>query len=264
MKMNTFLKDEEYEGWFFDLAGARDEVIRVLRSKGLGRESRVLDVAAGHGTLALKIAEAVPEGEVIAIGLANDLRDYKWYRTQVPEGRFSEKIYYLEMDATRLEFEDNRFDFVVNFLGLEDIRMTRGEEGLMRAIREMARVVRSGGFVQIAIGVYGDEPEEVLLREVEQFIGHGAVFPPPDFFREQLRRNGLEIVEEILFVTGKKLIAEQAKEEIRFACERTPEVFRDYGVKTRGFKEVWDEFGSDVERIGLAHYSRILCIVSGK
>lgn len=262
--MNTYLSDEEYDEWFFDLGGARDEVVEMLRARGLGKNSRVLDIAAGHGTFTLKIAEAVREGEVVAIGLENDVRDYKWYRTQVPEGRFGNIVYYLEMDATKLEFEDGYFDFVVNFLGLEDIRMTRGKSGLARALQEMARVVRPGGFVQIAIGVYGEEKDEVLLKKVERFIGHNAVFPSPQFFRSELRENELKIEEELLPVPGRKLTAEQAEKEIRFACERAPQVFQKYGVRTRDFHDVWERFGSEIEKVGLAHYSRILCIVSKK
>ncbi|MCK4455945.1 MAG: methyltransferase domain-containing protein [Thermoplasmata archaeon] len=262
--MNTYLSDEEYDDWFFDLGGARDDLVQLLKTRGLGPGSRVLDVAAGHGTLTLKVAQAVREGEVVAVGLANDVRDYKWFRTQVPEGQFSSMVYYLEMDATHLEFEDGRFDFVVNFLGLEDIRMTSGDEGMAHALQEMARVVRPGGHVQVAIAVYGDEPDEVLLKEVESFIGHGAVFPPPEFLRDQLRENGLEMDEELLLVPGRKLTATQAKEEISFACERTPVIFQEYGVRTRGFEEVWNRFGLEIERVGLAHYSRISCIVARK
>jgi ubiquinone/menaquinone biosynthesis C-methylase UbiE len=262
--MNEYLRDEEYDDWFFDLGGARDDVIRLLKAHGLGRASRVLDVAAGHGTLTLKVAQAVREGEVVALGLANDVRDYKWYRTQVPEGRFSGIVYYMEMDATHIEFEDGRFDFVVNFLGLEDIRMTTGDEGLTRALREMARATRPGGYVQVAIAVYGDEPDEILLKEVESYVGHGAIFPPPEFLRERMRENGLEMVEELPLVPGRKLTARQAKEEIRFACERSPVIFQKHGVRTRDFEEVWGRFGPEIERVGLAHYSRILCLIARK
>lgn len=262
--MNTYLSDEEYDRWFFDLGGARAKIVDLLRKNGLGRSCRVLDIAAGHGAFTLKIAQAVQEGEVVAIGLANDLKDFQWYRTQVPEGEFSRLIYYLEMNATELDFEDEHFDFVVNFLGLEDIRMTEGDDGLKRTIEEMVRVVRPEGFVEIAIGVYGEEPDEVLLKEVEEFIGHNAVFKPPDFFRKELRQNGLEVVEEHILVPGKKLAVRQAREEIQYACERTPEVFRRFGVKTRDFIDVWQKFGTRIEKTGLAHYSKILCIISRK
>lgn len=263
-RMNTYLSDEEYDGWFFDLGGARRSIANLLGKRGLGRNCRVLDIAAGHGAFTLEIARAVQEGEIVAIGLANDLKDYKWFRTQVPEGEFSRLVYYAEMNATELEFKDNHFDFVVNFLGLEDIRMTAGDDGLERAFREMARVVRPQGFVQVAVGVYGEEPDEILQKEVEEFIGHNAVFKSPDFFREELRRNGLEIVEELLLVPGKKLTAKQAREEIKYACERTPEVFDEFDVKTRSFRDVWKRFGGRIEKVGLAHYSRILCLVSRK
>jgi ubiquinone/menaquinone biosynthesis C-methylase UbiE len=262
--MNTYLSDEEYNRWFFDLGGARTRIVDLLKERGLGRKCRVLDIAAGHGAFTLKIAQVVQEGEVIAIGLANDLKDYRWYRTQVPEGEFSRLVYYLEMNATELEFEDNHFDFIVNFLGLEDIRMTEGDDGLKRALKEMARVVSPQGFVELAVGVYGDEPDEILLREVEEFIGHDAVFRSPDFFKGELRQNGLEIVEELLLVPGKKLTAKQAREEVKYACERTLEVFGRFDVKTRSFKDVWKKFGSRIEKVGLAHYSRILCLISRK
>lgn len=262
--MNEYLSDEEYDDWFFDLGGARDDVIRLLKARGLGRGSRVLDVAAGHGTLTLKVAQAVRDGEVVAVGLPNDLSDYKSYRTQVPEGRFSRMVGYVEMNATRLAFRDSCFDFVINFLGLEDIRMTTGEEGLTCAIGEMARVTRPDGYVQVAIVDYGNEPDEVLLKDVESYIGHGAIFPPPEFLRKRMRESGLEMEEELPGAPGRKLTARQAKEEIRFACERIPVIFQKYGVRTRDFEEVWNKFGADIERVGLAHYSRILSLVARK
>lgn len=260
--MNTYLSDEEYDRWFFDLGGARTKIVNLLRENGLGRNCRVLDVAAGHGAFTLKIAQAVQKGEVVAVGLANDLKDFQWYRTQVPEGEFSRLVYYLEMNATELDFKDGHFDFVVNFLGLEDIRMTGGDDGLKHTIGEMARVVRPGGFVQIAVCVYGEEPDEILLKEVEEFIGHNAVFRSPDFFRKELKRNRLEVVEEHILVPGKKLTVRQARKEIKYACERTPEVFRRFRVKTRSFTDVWGKFRDRIEKTGLAHYSRILCIIS--
>jgi len=62
----------------------------------------------------------------------------------VNERPLSDRITGREMHAKSLEFKDGSFDHVVNFLGLEDIQMTRDRQGVEKAFKEAHRVLRPG------------------------------------------------------------------------------------------------------------------------
>ena len=224
----------------------------------------MLDVPAGHGFFAYEVAKLMGEGEVHAVGLPNDLRDFQeafggWGTPG--EAGFERLIEYHVMDATRLTFPDGHFDLVVNFLGLEDINMTRGEDGVLSSLSEFVRVLRPGGTLLITIEQEGREPDEVLWWEVARCIGHNAVFHPVAFYTDHLAGLGVEVLEELACPTGRKLTSQQATEELRFTCEETPRHFGDYGVTTANLDDLWARFGERIDRHGMAYYSNLLAII---
>ena len=101
----------------------------------------VLDVATGSAYFAMALVGKHPGIHVTAI----DIHGLETARKNVDERRLSDRITLKEMDATSLEFEENSFDHVVNFLGLEDIHMTRGREGVEKAFKEARSVLKPGG-----------------------------------------------------------------------------------------------------------------------
>ena len=87
------------------------------------------------------LARKHPDIHVTAI----DIDGLKTACKNVNEGRLSDRITLREMDASNLGFQSESFDHVVNFLGLEDIHMTWGREGVEKAFKEAHRVLRPGG-----------------------------------------------------------------------------------------------------------------------
>jgi ubiquinone/menaquinone biosynthesis C-methylase UbiE len=132
---------------------------------------RVLDIAAGPGTLAM--LAAARGAEAIAIDasprmitrLQERVRESGLVRV---EGRI--------MDATRLAFEDARFDAVFCIFGIMLIPDYRA------ALAEMARVARPGGHVAVVMwnGLERMEHVQVWLRAVAAAFPQFKPAPPPE------------------------------------------------------------------------------------
>ncbi|MFX0114966.1 MAG: class I SAM-dependent methyltransferase [Candidatus Hodarchaeota archaeon] len=257
------MTNEEYNRFWFAFEGIRAKIADILFPYGLQKAKWILDVPAGHGLLAHEIALRTTIGQVIGLGLRNDARDFKATQRLLEFSEGLGNVTYVQCDATKLSFGENCFDFIVNFLGLEDIHMTRGEKGLSESFTEFTRILRPGGILQIAVSIIGDEPDEILSQEITEYIGHKAIFKKKEFFKQQFEKNGIQLLKEKWLYSQKKLTAEQAAEELQFACEQTPKTFQDFEVKCRSFKEVWEKFSERIQEIGMAYYSDI-CVLIGQ
>lgn len=65
-----------------------------------------------------------------------------------PEGLPINKVTFVKSDATKLPFDDNTFDFVMSFSSIEHLTNRAGQE---KWIKEMTRVVKTGGVVSITV-----------------------------------------------------------------------------------------------------------------
>ena len=158
------------------------------------------------------------------------------------------------MDATSLYFPNDSFDTVVNYLGFEDIHMTRGVKGVEQAFFEVFRVLKSGGSFYF-VAMPPDLMDSMAQRiEVDVFTWIcGAKWLESDHYMGFAEAAGLNFREKKDYYTGKKLTVEQAKEEIEYACLNVP---RNYGVEAKGFQETWEKFGELIELHGMGHYSK--------
>jgi SAM-dependent methyltransferase len=84
-----------------------------------------------------------------------------------------------EADATRLPFEDARFDVVLSFMATHHIR------GVQSALAEVARVLRPGGYF-----VYADIFLPAPLAAIGRLLGHGYALPRSTTLLELLRAAG--------------------------------------------------------------------------
>ena len=117
-------------------------------------------------------------------------------------------------DATEIPLANQTCDIVANFLGLEDVMMTRGVKGVESILREMARIVSKTGVVEISIVEYGDLPEEQVAKEVWDSIGLNCVFQNRDWYLKKLFECGLSLLAEEVLTFPKKMTSSQAKEEL--------------------------------------------------
>lgn len=80
-------------------------------------------------------------------------------------------------------------------------------------------------------------------------------------YEKMLEEAGFRLIKKENYYTGKKLTPEQAKAEIKFACDNAPKI---YGVETPPFGKVWKKFGKDIEKHGLGHYSKVVLMIAQK
>lgn len=256
------MTDEEYETCFTEFWGIRSKIVYTLSEYGLNPGSIVLEIPSGHGFFAYEIASYIKTGRVYAVGLHNDVKAFKAFSRSIKDYKYLKSIYYNIMDATQLGFSFESFDFVVNFLGLEDITMTKGVEGVKQSLSECVRVLKRGGFIQITLCLEGNEPDQVIAKEIMEYC-LDAVFFSKSFYVEELERLGITICGEKWFHTRKKMTADQAKEELKFCCEEAPIIFADYNVRSVPFDVLWQKFGEGIEKYGMAYYSN-LCVLIGQ
>ena len=103
---------------------------------------RVLDVAGGSGDLAVAFARKVsPTGEVILTDINADMLEHG--RAKLVDQGLGSAINCVLTDAEELSFASNYFDRVSISFGLRNV--TRKE----KALSEMARVIKPGGFALI-------------------------------------------------------------------------------------------------------------------
>lgn len=111
---------------------------RVADVAAIQPGERVLDVACGTGILACEAAERVgPSGEVIGLDINDGMLTVA--------RRKSRAIAWRQGDAEQLPFADGEFDAVVSQFGLMFFADRQ------QALREMARVVRPGGRLVVAV-----------------------------------------------------------------------------------------------------------------
>lgn len=135
-----YVAEEEYPSYFGRLPELRERIARTLPvEKGM----RILDLATGYGFFALAIARQWEDVVITGIDLTEP--NVRNARDKVASSGLSSRFSVRIMDATDMRFRECYFDMVVNFLGLGDIHMTRGREGVSQTFREVFRVLERGG-----------------------------------------------------------------------------------------------------------------------
>ncbi len=257
MKFEYFT-DEEYQASFDQFGGIRSKIAAFVSSTHLGEVKIILDIPAGHGYHAAEFSKIYPECQLIAVGLPSDLLSFKGLRdSDTSYQSLFRNLEYLSCVAGELPLTRNSCDLVVNFLGLEDVRMTQGEVGVIRALSEMTRVLANNGTLQISLVEYGNLPEERVAEEVWKTIGLNAVFFSRDWLVGKMQNLGMKIQAEEVFFYPKKMTSRQAAEELKFACENAPKTFSAFGVRAVPFDDLWNEFEKRIGDHGMAYWSRI-------
>jgi SAM-dependent methyltransferase len=166
------------------------------------------------------------------------------------------------MDASDLDFQPESFDTVVNYLGLEDIHMTRGREGIENTFKEVFRVLKPGGLFYMVV-MPPDEMETPAQRlEVEVFshICQATWLNTVDYV-QLLKDTGFLYKGKEVYYTGLKLNVKQSREEIKYACDN---VSRNYGVKALDFETVWEKYKSKIKLHGMGHYTKTVLMKAKK
>jgi ubiquinone/menaquinone biosynthesis C-methylase UbiE len=145
------------------------ELLDWLDLKG---DERLLDVGCGRGEVLLMAAQCLPRGRAVGVDIWS-ARDQSGNAEPVTrrnadlEG-VADRVELHTADMRQLPFEDGSFDVVVSSLAIHNIR---GAGERAKALREAARVLRSGGKLAIAdirhTGAYANELEACGLKITE-------------------------------------------------------------------------------------------------
>lgn len=166
---------------------------RVVALAEVRRGDAVLDVGTGTGVLVPHVLSMIGSaGRIVAIDLSPDM-------LQVARQKgFPPSVTLLEADVHHLPLPDGEFDRVICNAALPHF------EDRAQCIREMMRVLRSGGILVISHPI-GREAVNRLHREVGGPVEEDRV-PPPEAMAALLREAGLTdvwIVDEPEFYLAK-------------------------------------------------------------
>lgn len=136
-----------YDGFELLLAGIRKQLVKEIDPIGLS----VLDVATGTGSLAIELSPVAKE--VVGIDLSAKM-------LAVAKGKkHTDNLTFQEMDASRMDFEDDCFDVVTISLGLHDMP----PDIRTAVLQEARRVLKPEGKLYI---MEYDLPDNKLLRSI--------------------------------------------------------------------------------------------------
>jgi SAM-dependent methyltransferase len=158
----------------------RDKLLDDLQLRG---DEVVLDVGPGPGLLLIGAAKRLGQGRAIGVDIwrPQDESDNRPERTMAnarAEG-VADRIELIHGDAQALPLPDGSVDVVISSLALHNVPSATGRQA---AIREIDRVVRSGGRVSILDFQATDEYERSLRglgwKDVARTARRFAMFPP--------------------------------------------------------------------------------------
>jgi ubiquinone/menaquinone biosynthesis C-methylase UbiE len=255
--IEKYISEKKYPTCFLELCGLRTRIAKALPIKS-GRS--ILDLGTGYGYFAIEVAKLCRNVKIIGIDISEI--DILNAARNVTDQNLSRRIQVVKMDATKLNFRNESFDIVVNFLGLEDIFMTRGKTGLQKTFYEIKRVLKPKGYFCFVAMPPEDMETEAQKLEVALFSYiSDATWLSKNEYVAMLRKAGLEIVRIKSFYTRKKLSPDLAQKEIKFAIENAATI---YAKKPRSFEDAWKRFGTKITGYGLGHYSKVVLMITKK
>jgi len=228
----------EGSGAMFDRIADRYDLLNRIISLGIDQRwrrqttaaleskpgERILDLATGTADLAIMVASTYPECQVTGLDPSRNMLAVGTQKVAAAE--LARRITLIEGDAQSLPFADNHFDGVCMAFGIRNV------PDRPAALREMARVVRSGGRIAI---LELAEPRGGVMGGLARFHIHSVVpwvgsvlsgsreyrylqrsiaaFPPAEEFAKTMAECGLEVlnVEPLTFGVATLYVATPRK-----------------------------------------------------
>ncbi len=127
---------EQYSGMPYE-----EMLQRVIDAAGVTQEARVLDVGTGTGALAVRVAQHLGPGHLVAIDPTEAM--LRRARENVHATGMADRVELQQASAEGLPFPDASFDVVVSSIALHHTTVRR-------SLPEIARVLKPGGRLAIA------------------------------------------------------------------------------------------------------------------
>jgi ubiquinone/menaquinone biosynthesis C-methylase UbiE len=132
---------------------------RVVETAGIKEGDVVLEVAIGAGDVVEKIAGRVGEkGKVYGVDIAQGYMEFTQKR--LAELKLGDNVHLQIADATRLPFEDEKFDVLINCFMMDLIDTPE----IPAVLSEFKRVVRTHGKVVIATMAIPEGKQSLLSK----------------------------------------------------------------------------------------------------
>lgn len=161
----------------------------IVFTQVFGKDDRILELGCGTGRIALGLAEI---GYKYLLGI--DWAKEMVMRARRIAGLLEEGVSFQVGDARKLDFEDNLFDGAIfGFNGLMQIP-GRGER--FKAMREINRVIRSGGYFCFTAHDRGNPRQKNFWAKERQRWEHGKQDPGLVEFGDRIARtdHGLHFI----------------------------------------------------------------------
>ncbi|WP_150538773.1 class I SAM-dependent methyltransferase [Actinobacillus vicugnae] len=141
----------------------------LIANGDFNKDKKVLEVACNMCTTAIEIAKQYG-CHITGIDLDEDALDKA--RANIKENGVEELVQVQRANATKLPFEDNSFDIVINEAMLTMLPI----EAKQKAIREYIRVLKPGGFLLTHDVMLNTEEAEPVIQALREAI-HLTVTP---------------------------------------------------------------------------------------
>ena len=177
-----------YDGFELLLSGIREQIVQEIDPVNLS----VLDVATGTGSLAIELSPVAKK--VVGIDLSVEML------AVAKSKKHTGDLTFLEMDASKMDLEDDHFDVVTISLGLHDMP----PEIRTAVLQETKRVLKPDGKLYI---LEYDLPNNKLMRSITpQLINSFESRYYLDFLKvdlqEYLRSFGFKVDGKTNFLLG--------------------------------------------------------------
>lgn len=116
----------------------------IIQSIGNPVTGSVLDIGAGNGLLAIKLAQINPKVQVTGIDYWG--KDWEYSKSACEGnaviGQVESRVHFQKADAAKLEFDNATFDVVVSNLTFHEVRSVKDKR---EVVQEALRVVKPAG-----------------------------------------------------------------------------------------------------------------------
>ena len=129
---------------------------QLIKRLELNQSSKVLEVGPGPGYFSVKVAKAIPQGELVLADIQQEMLDYA--KKRVDKRGFNNVSYSL-CDGQTFPFPDNHFDriFMVTVIG--------EVENQKAYLKEFLRILRKGGI--LSISELAGDPDKMSTTEIK-------------------------------------------------------------------------------------------------